>query len=75
MKDNMNIYYDEEGYFLEIGMGKSTEGYFKNRGKGVFERVDVKTNKVIGIAIMGFKKRTGKLKSIEVSLPLKLERQ
>ena len=56
----MNIYYDEEGDFLEMGIDNSGEGYFKDIGEGVSERIDKKTGKVVGIAIMSFKKRTEK---------------
>ncbi len=62
MKGELNLYYDEEGDFLEFHIGKYTEGYFKNLGNGIFERKDKKTDKVTGIAIMGFKKRTKGLK-------------
>ncbi len=67
------MYYDEEGDFLEINIGDYTEGYFKNLGSGIFERVDKKTGNIIGIAIAGFKKRTEKLKDVKISLPVKLE--
>ena len=67
----MKVYYDEEGDFLEIGIGNQTKGHFRNLGKGIFERVD--GNKILGVAIMGFKKRTKKLKPIEVSLPFKFD--
>ena len=73
MKGNLNLYYDEEGDFLEIGIGNPTEGYFKNLGKGVFKRIDEKTNKVVGIAIMGFRKRTAGLKDVKVSLPVEIK--
>ncbi len=53
MKNNLNVYYDEEGDFLEIGREKSKKGYFKNLGDGVFERIE--ENKVVGIAIVGLK--------------------
>ncbi len=56
MKDKLSIHYDEEGDFLELHIGDFTEGYFRNLGKGIFERVDRKTNKVSGIAIMGCQK-------------------
>lgn len=69
----MNVYYDEEGDFLEINIGDYTEGYFRDIGEGVSERIDEKTGKITGIAIMSFKKRTEGLKEIRVSLPLKLQ--
>ena len=60
----MNLYYDEEGDFLEINVGEFTKGFFRDVGKGISERIDEKTGKVTGIAIMGFKKRTEKLKDL-----------
>ena len=69
----MNIYYDEEGDFLEINIGECTDGYFKNLGKGIFERIDKETNRITGIAIMGFKKRTAGLKDAKINLPMKIQ--
>ena len=73
MKGNLRLYYDEEGDFLEIGIDKPSNGYFRDLGDEVFERVDEKTGKVKGIAIFNFKKRTEKLKEVELSLPFKIE--
>lgn len=74
MKENLNLYYDEEGDFLELNIGEHIEdSYFENLGKGVFEIIDKKNNKIKGIAIMGFKKRTNGLKDIKISLPMKIE--
>jgi len=72
MKGKLNLYYDEEGDFLEINIGKYKEGYFKNLGDGIFERIDKKTDQATGIAIMGFKKRTEKLKDIILKLPIEV---
>ncbi|HLC84282.1 MAG TPA: hypothetical protein VJH22_00635 [Candidatus Nanoarchaeia archaeon] len=73
MTSNLNLYYDEEGDFLELQFGEFTEGYFKNLGNGIFERVDKKTEKVTGVAIMAFKKRTRDLKDLKVSLPVQIK--
>lgn len=73
MSNELNLYYDEEGDFLELNIGDYTEGNFKNLGNGVFERIDKKTNKVTGIAIHGFRKRTQGLKDVKVSLPVKIQ--
>ena len=73
MKGKLSLYYDEKGDFLELHIGDYTEGHFRNLGKGVFERIDKKTKKVTGIAIMGFKKRTEGLKDIRVSLPIEIQ--
>ena len=55
MKGQLQIYYDEEGDFLEINIGSYTKGYFKDVGDGVAERIDEKTGKITGIAILSFK--------------------
>ena len=69
MKGEMQLYYDKEGDFLEINIGPYTKGYFRNLGKGLFERVDEKTEKVTGIAVLSFMKRTDKSKDIKIQLP------
>jgi hypothetical protein len=73
MKSKLQIYYDEEGDFLELHMKEYTHGYFKNLGKGIFERVDEKTGKITGVAILGFKKRTKDLKEVKIDLPLDMQ--
>ena len=73
MKGKLNLYYDEEGDFLEMQIGDYAEGSFRNLGHGVFERVDAKTKRVTGIAIMGFKKRTEGQKEVKVTLPVELQ--
>ena len=69
----MQLYYDEEGDFLEINIGKYAKGYFKDAGEGLFESIDEKTGKLTGIAILGFKKRTRELKGLKINLPVKIE--
>jgi len=73
MNEELSVYYDEQGDLLEIRVGKPTIAYMKNLGNDVFQRVDEKTGEIKGFSILNFKKRTGKLKPIEVSLPLKLK--
>ena len=72
MKGQLQLYYDEEGDFLEINIGEYTEGYFKDVGAGVAERIDEKTGKVTGVAILSFKKRQ-KTNGIKIDLPVELE--
>ncbi|MBI4170224.1 MAG: DUF2283 domain-containing protein [Candidatus Aenigmarchaeota archaeon] len=71
MKGQMQIYYDEEGDFLEINIGKYTKGYFKDIGEGLAERIDEKTGKVTGIAVLGFRKKMQK--DLKINLPVRLE--
>ncbi len=73
MKGQMQIYYDVEGDFLEINIGKYTKGYFKDIGEGISERIDEKTGKITGVAILGFRKRTQSLKDVKIDLPVDLE--
>jgi len=73
MSNELNLYYDEQGDFLELNVGNYTEGYFKNLGNGIFERIDKATNKITGIAIHGFRKRTRGLKDVKLSLPIKIQ--
>lgn len=73
MKEDLSVYYDEEGDLLEIRIGKPTIAYMKNLGNDIFQRVDEKSGEIKGISILNFKKRSEKLKPIEVSLPFKLK--
>ena len=62
--ENMNIYYDEEGDFLEIFFGDPTECYAEEPEQGVFVRKDEQSDEVKSIGIIGFKKRTHLLKKL-----------
>lgn len=68
--ENMNIYYDEEGDFLEITNGDISNCYFDNLGNGIFQIIDKTTKEVKGISIHSFKART-KSDSIKLELPFK----
>jgi len=68
----MRIHYDEEADFLEINIAKPTKGFFKDIGNDVFERIDEKTNKVVGVAIFNFKKGAS-TKDVELNLPFNVE--
>ncbi len=70
--ENMNIYYDEEGDFLEITIGDISNCSFDNLGKGIFKIVDKNTKEVKGIAVHSFKART-KSESIKLELPFKFK--
>jgi len=70
MKGQMQLYYDEEGDFLEINIGEYTAGYFRDVGEGIAERIDEKTGKVTGISILSFRKRS---KDMKIDLPVSIE--
>ena len=69
----MNIYYDEEGDYLEIATGDVSDCYFDNLGKGIFKIIDKKTKEVKGVAIFSFKAKTKSLEEIKFSLPFKFK--
>lgn len=73
MKEELSVYYDEEGDLLELRIGKPTVGYFKDLGNDIFQRIDDKTGEIRGFSILNFKKRTEKLKPVEVYLPVKIQ--
>lgn len=68
--ENMNIYYDEEGDFLELTNGDILNCFFDNLGNGIFRIVEKDTGEIKGIAIHSFKART-KSDSIKLELPFK----
>ena len=72
-KDKLNVYYDEEGDFLELRIGKPAPSTYNNIGNDIFQRIDEKTGEIKGFAIFNFKRRTEKLKGIEVPLPVSVK--
>ena len=72
MKGPMRVYYDEEGDFLEISVGKPTKCYASELGQGVFLRIDEKSEEVKSIGILGFKKRAKELKDIKLDIPVEV---
>lgn len=70
--ENLNIYYDEEGDFLEITNGDISNCYFDNFGNGIFQIIDKETKEVKGIAIHSFKKRSKEVDDIRINLPFKI---
>ena len=64
MKNNLNIYYDEEGDFLELRMGDPTNSYYEEISDDIFERFDEKTNEIKGFAIFSFRKIIEKTNAI-----------
>jgi len=70
--ENLNIYYDEEGDFLEITNGDISNCYFDNFGNGIFQIIDKETKEVKGIAIHSFKARSKEVDDIRINLPFKI---
>ena len=70
--ENMNIYYDDEGDYLEMIIGDISNCYFENMGNGIFQIVDKSTKEIKGISIHSFKARTKNLDEVKLSFPFKL---
>lgn len=74
MGEKLNIWFDKEGDFLELTIGKPVKGFFKEIGDDMLERIDAKTGKVTGFSILNFSKRFEKLKETKkFQLPLSIE--
>ena len=65
----LHLYYDAEGDYFELWVGRPQNTYMRNRGKGIFERIDERNGAVRGVAILNFKKRTAKCTPIDITLP------
>lgn len=68
----MSIYYDEEGDYLSIFVGRPKPNYGEDVAKGVTVFKDEKTDEIIGIGILDFRKRARNLDEIELRLPFKI---
>ena len=69
----MRLWYDEEGDFLEISVGKPTKCYAAEVKPGIFIRKDEKTDEVKSIGITGFKRRSKDAKENDLILPVDVE--
>ena len=72
MKGKMNIYYDEEGDYLEIFIENGNSRYGEDIGEDITLFKNEKTNEIIGIGILNFKKRTKSLNDIKLNLPFEI---
>ncbi len=73
MKGHLDIYYDEDGDFLEITISNPPdESYCEDINEDVYLRKDEKTHEVIGIGIMNFKLHTKDLTDILRNAPVKI---
>lgn len=74
MEKRLSLWFDEEGDFLEFTIGKPRKGFFRPVNGDMWERVDAKTGKIIGFAILNFMKRFERArKPKELLLPVKME--
>jgi len=69
MKGKLRVYYDEEGDYLEIRIGKPVSNYGEEINDDITLFKDEKTNEIVGIGILNFKKRSN-LQNLEIELPI-----
>ena len=55
--EKLTFYYDEKGDILDISLGKPKKAISTDVGNDVIERLDAKTNKIVGFTILNFQKR------------------
>ncbi|MEK6925906.1 MAG: DUF2283 domain-containing protein [Nanoarchaeota archaeon] len=72
MKNQMKIYYDEEGDYLTIFVGDSKPNYGEEVSSGITIFKDEETDEIIGIGILNFRKKAKDLDEIELNLPFKI---
>lgn len=75
MNETYDIYYDEEGDFLEVSFGSPPETeYTEDLDSGIFVTKDGETNEIKSIGILDFKNRKGLLREIlkrlNISMPI-----
>lgn len=68
----MNIYYDEEGDYLEISVRNTGQTYGEEVGDDITLIKNEETDEIIGIGILNFKKRTRSLSDIKLNLPFEI---
>ncbi len=73
MNGSLDIYYDEEGDFLEITiLNPPIESFCEDVNEDVFIRRDENTKEVIGIGVLNFKSHAHDLKDILAKAPVKI---
>ena len=73
MEGKMNIYYDEEGDYLEIFMESSSPTYGEEVGDDITLLKKEGSNEIVGISVLNFRKRTKSLNDIKLNLPFKFK--
>ncbi|MCD6403391.1 MAG: hypothetical protein J7K98_03615 [Candidatus Aenigmarchaeota archaeon] len=74
MKEKLTVWWDKDGDFLELTIGKPKKGIFVPLEDDILLRIDAITKKPIGIAFLNFSKNFKKKRKIKLPLKLTLER-
>ena len=72
MKGQMEIYYDEEGDYLEIFIEGKSPTYGEEIGDDITLFKKEETDEMVGLAVLNFKERTKNLKDVKLKLPFKV---
>lgn len=72
MKGKMNIYYDDEGDYLEIFIDNSSPTYGEVVGDDITLFKKESNDEVVGVGILNFKKRTKSLQDLKINLPFEI---
>lgn len=72
MSSKMNIYYDEEGDYLEIFKEDNSSAYGEDIGDDITLFKDKKTEEIVGVGILNFRKRTKSLEEIRLKVPFEI---
>jgi uncharacterized protein YuzE len=72
MKGQMNIYYDEEGDYLEISIVGAGQTYGEEIGNDITLLKKEGSGEVVGVGILNFKKRTKSLDELKLNLPFEV---
>lgn len=68
----MEIYYDEEGDYLEIFIQNPPPNYGEDITNDITLFKDEKTDEVVGVGIQEFKEKTKNLQDIKLQLPFEI---
>ncbi len=69
---NYDFYYDEKGDFLEIFIKKGVPNYGENINSGITIFKDEKTDEIIGIGILNFRKKARNFDELDLNLPFEV---
>lgn len=72
MNGKMNLYYDDEGDYLEIFIENQSPTYGEDIGDDITLFKKEETDEVVGIGILNFKKRTKSLNDVKLNLPFNI---
>lgn len=73
MKGKLNLYYDDEGDYLEVTVGEPEAIYGEELGNGVTLMRDEESDEVVGVTILRFRERSKSLQDVSIHLPFDVQ--